>query len=279
MVLASLSFAVMQSAVKATPEVSVFQKVFVRNLVSLVIAFVLIRRHGGRPWGTGKKSRILLLFRSLFGLLGVFLIFFAIEHLSVADASVFIRLCPFWVVLLSALFLSESLTIPKVVSLLLASLGTIIIVQPGFASEGDTAHILAVVLGVIASFCAGVAYLLVSILKSYEKPATIVFVFSLFSVIAMFPFVLSDERIPQGDEVALLLLIGLSAAAGQLFLTTSYRLGKASEVSIYNYSGIVFAVCIDIFLFQTIPSFFTILGALCITVAGIVVYYGGRKEN
>ncbi|MGM0462481.1 MAG: DMT family transporter [Fibrobacterota bacterium] len=280
MVCASLSFAVMQTAVKVIPDIPVFQKVFVRNLTSLAITLWMICKTPGLPlFGTSAKSRVLLVLRSFLGLMGVFLIFYAIEHLTIADASIFMRLSPFWVLLLATMFLGEKLRLYTVCALLLAFLGALAIIRPGFTTLWEPSFLWAALAALAASFFAGSAYILVSVLKSYEKPETIVFFFSLFSVGVMLPFTLLYGVMPSVYELWCLLVIGVSAAAGQLFLTHSYRLGRASEVSVYFYTGIIFAVIIDFLIWQNIPSFFTILGGGLITAAGFIVYYRGRGKD
>lgn len=284
MVLSSFSFTIMQSAVKLLgSDFPVAEKVFFRNLISLIIAGVLVFRRGGRFWGSNIKSNGLLLFRSVLGLSGVALIFYAISVLSIGDSSIYMRLSPFWVVLLAGLFLGEKIKAVHIYSILLAFAGVLVVMKPGFSIESSLFY-LASGAGVLASLCAAGAYTLVSKLKAYEKPETIVFFFSLFSVIATLPLTLLYGVMPSPGEWGLLLAIGGGAAAGQLLLTHSYRLGKASEVSVYNYSGILFGILVDYILSLTIHGynikpfgFSTLIGGLLITFGGLLMYLHGKK--
>lgn len=286
MVLSSFSFTIMQSAVKLLgSDFPVVEKVFFRNLISLIIAGIIVIRSGGRFWGNSLKSNAMLVFRSALGLSGVALIFYAISVLSIGDSSIYMRLSPFWVVLLAGVFLGEKIKAVHIYSVLLAFLGVVVVIKPGFTIE-STAFYIASVAGIIASLCAAGAYTLVSKLKAYEKPETIVFFFSLFSVVATLPFTLVYGVVPSAGEWLLLLTIGGGAAAGQLLLTHSYRLGKASEVSIYNYSGILFGVLIDYVLSVTIPDYnikpfglSTLLGGGLITSGGFLMYFHGKKGS
>lgn len=286
MVLSSFSFTIMQSAVKLLgSEFPVAEKVFFRNLVSLVIAGTVVLRSGGRFWGGTLSSNLMLLFRSTLGLSGVALIFYAISVLSIGDSSIYMRLSPFWVVLLAGVFLGEKIQAVHLYSIVLAFLGVIVVIKPGFTIENTTFYIASGA-GVLASLSAAGAYTLVSKLKSYEKPETIVFFFSLFSVVATLPFTLMYGVMPTAKQWLLLLTIGGGAAAGQLLLTHSYRMGKASEVSIYNYSGILFGIMVDYILSLTVSGYdvkpfgiSTLLGGFLITSGGLIMYFHGKKVS
>ena len=66
--------------------------------------------------------------------------------------------------------------------------------------------------------------------------------FSTFSAIASIPFMLKDFVVPSFKQAVLLLLIGVFGSLGQAFIAYAYRFAPASEISIYNYSGIIFSM-------------------------------------
>lgn len=285
MLLSAFSFSIMQTAVKLLgKEFPFVEKVFFRNFISLFIAAYFVHKKGGRYFGATIRSNMMLIYRSLLGLTGVVLIFFAIDYLSLGDSSIYMRLSPFWVILLAALFLGEKIRLVHFLSVLFAFLGVLVIAKPGF-SGGSSGVLWASVAGVVASIAAASAYTLVSKLKKYEKPETIVFFFSLVSVVVTFPLTIIYGVMPTGGQWLLLLTVGGAAASGQLFLTHSYRLGKASEVSIYNYSGILYGIVLDFVLGFTVKGYgvkpfgvTTIVGGLLITCGGLVMYFYGKRD-
>lgn len=66
--------------------------------------------------------------------------------------------------------------------------------------------------------------------------------FSTFSVFGSLPFVISNFVMPDPRQFMLLMLISLFGSLGQVFITYAYRFAPASEISIYNYSGILFSI-------------------------------------
>lgn len=55
--------------------------------------------------------------------------------------------------------------------------------------------------------------------------------------------------VPSFKQAVLLLLIGVFGSLGQAFITYAYRFAPASEISIYNYSGIIFSMILGFFYF------------------------------
>lgn len=102
----ALGFAIMSAFVKLAGDLPSFQKVFFRNLVSAIIAFWLIIKHKGSL--TGKKENLkVLLYRSIFGTLGVIFNYYAIDKLMLSDANMLNKMSPFLVVIFCAIALKE----------------------------------------------------------------------------------------------------------------------------------------------------------------------------
>ena len=273
MLVSTMAFALMSITVKYLSEVPLFQKVLFRNSVSLLVAFLVIKKSGASIFGK-LENQFLLLTRSLFGLAGVVLIFYAISHLTLADSSIFMRLSPVWVTVFAAIFLNEKISKIQLIALFIAFSGAIMVIKPGF-----NLTLVPALSGLLASICAGSAYTLVSYLKKYERPETIVFYFSFVSVIVTIPIVALDFYRPSLIELLSLFLTGGFAAIGQLSLTNAYRLTRASDVSVYNYTGIIFATFLGFIIWQEVPDIFTIAGALLITTSGWLIYQKGNNKT
>ncbi len=266
MIISTISFAFMGVFVKALKDVPVMEKVLFRNLISLLVALWAIKKSKALIFGK-KENQILLIARSLLGLSGVTLIFYAISNLTLADSAIFMRLSPFFVTIFAAMFLTEKIAKVQVPALLLAFSGSLMIIKPGF-----NITLLPSIAGFAAAACAGGAYTLVSHLKTKEQPVTIVFYFSMISVIASLPFVILNFYMPSPLEALFLLLTGISAAGGQIFLTSAYRYSAASEVSIYNYAGIIFSALLGFLFWSEVPDFYTVMGGFLIISSGWMVY-------
>ena len=96
MLVSSLAFACSAAAVKLSGDLPVFEKVFFRNILAVVIAFIALRRQKEAVFGKKENQKYLLL-RSLLGVLGMVLYFYAISNLYLADSAMLHKLFPFFV--------------------------------------------------------------------------------------------------------------------------------------------------------------------------------------
>ena len=78
----------------------------------------------------------------------------------------------------------------------------------------------------------------------------------------------------------MLLLAGLFAAGGQFSITAAYCFAPAREISVYDYSQILFAAVTGYFLFQQIPDGYSVLGYIIIcSMALFMFFYNKRQEE
>ena len=281
----TLSFSFMGAFVKALGDFPVHEKVFFRNSISLFVAFFILsfssRYSSQRKEGVLKlvfgqvANQKFLLVRSLLGLLGVAFHFYALSRLYLADSQILNRTSPIFVTLFAFLFLKEKLSKIQISTIFFAMIGAVLVIKPKF----DYSMLPA--LGAFgAAIMAGAAYTFVRFLRDKEKPETIIFYFSLFSVIGSLPFMIPVFVVPNSSQWLLLLGIGITASIGQIGLTHAYRYAKASEVSIYTYTGIIFSALIGYFLWDEISDITSIFGGLIIIFSAVTVfYYNNRKEK
>ena len=140
-VLSALCFAFMNVFIRAAGDLPSLQKVFFRNLIAFFAAwFVMRRKHVAF---SGKKSNLLLLVcRSMFGLVGMMGNFYAVDHLVLADASMLNKMSPFFAILFSMLILKESLSFKQVAAVLGAFAGSLLIIKPtGFDIQSPAAAV------------------------------------------------------------------------------------------------------------------------------------------
>ncbi len=272
MLASSLLFALMASLVKATGDIPLTEKIFFRNILGFIIAFMILKQKKKPLLGTNKK---LLLLRSICGLLGVAGYFFALTKLPLSDTAILNRLSPFFVLVLSGYFLNEKITKQQIIALIIAFIGAGLIIKPKF----DLSIIPALV-ALCSAFMAGAAYTVIRHLRHTDGPETIVFYFTGFSTITMFPFLLGGEWVvPSLMTLVQLILLGLFATTAQFLMTTSYRYAPAGELSIYSYANILFSALIGGIIWSELPDMLSIFGGLAIFLAGYInYYYSNRKQ-
>lgn len=267
--ISALSFAVMGALVKVTRDVAIMDKVFFRNLVTFVLMSVVIIKQKDSPFKQGKATKFLII-RSLAGLVAAILYFYSITHMTLADSTILNKLSPFFVVIFAGIFLKEGITLEKILMILFAFLGALLIIKPQF-----NLAMLPAVAGLLSALFAGIAYTVVSFLKGSATSSMVVFYFSAISVIGTLPLLLKDFTMPSPYSLLLLLGIGIFAGIGQITLTKAYHLAPASEISIYNYTSVLFATIIGVVIGDAFPDKYSIIGGVIIF---LTAYYNYKKK-
>lgn len=267
MLLSALLFAAMQVIIRITGEnVPLMEQVFFRNIVSLVLCFFIIKRHGLSMFGE-RKYQPLLFMRSGFGLLGLVSLFYAASRAAQADVTILSKLSPFLITLFAFLFLKEKIAKIQIPALLIAFTGAYLVANPSFHS-----NLFPLILAFMCAIFSSVSYTLLAYFKDKVDAITVIMHFSTFCVTISLPFFLMDMTLPGPRDFLLLLLMGIFGGFGQIALTYAYRLAPASEVSIYNYSGILFSMILGYtVLGETVP-YTSLMGGSLVVLASLLTY-------
>ena len=270
MIASAFSFALMGAFVKFSGDIPLLQKVFFRNLISVFIAFFMVYKNSKK----GKLQLIKdpgnlpkLILRSVFGLTGVVFYFYAINNMNLADSSMLNKLSPFFVALFASFFLKEKLKRSTMFSMFAAFISALLIIKPQFDLT-----VIPALSGALSGALAGGAYTILRSLKDKEHPSSIVLFFSLFSVAVLIVPVTIIFKVPDLFQLFSLVMIGVCAAFGQLGLTYAYRYAPASQISIFNYTSILFAGIIGFVLWAEVPDVYSMIGGVGVILSGVVVF-------
>lgn len=272
MLISALGFTFMSVTVKYVTGIPLFEKVFFRNLISLGVAFFMLKKSSAPMFGR-RENQLALLARSIFGLAGVVLNFYAIANLTLADSSMLGKLSPIFVTIMACIFLKEKIDNKQILSIIITFLGALLVIKPEFSLE-----MLPSLSGIMSAASAGVAYTLLRYLKDKESPDTIIFYFSLISVVFTAPLALAEYVQPTFIQLGLLLATGVFASVGQFGITYAYKFAKATEVSIYNYSAIVFGIILGFIFFGEIPDTLSLLGGAIIIAVAFYIFKHNQKK-
>ena len=267
----SIRFCAYVSLCQVSRRFTKFSKVFFRNLVSAIIALYLIIKNKGSMTGK-KENRKLLFMRSLFGTLGVILNFYAIDKLVLSDANMLNKISPFLVVIFSAIFLKEKINKNQIISIVIAFTGALFIIKPTFSVE-----IIPYMGGLMSAVFAASAYTCLRAIGNKEEAHTIVFFFSMFSLISILPMFIYVYEPMTFKQLLCMILAGVFASLGQFGVTLAYRYAPAKEISIFDYSNIIFSAILSIFIFNQYPDLFSIIGYIIVFTASYYVFLYNKK--
>ena len=82
---------------------------------------------------------------------------------------------------------------------------------------------------------------------------------------------------PTKNDFIFLILIGIFGSVANLLLTQSYKLAEVSLTTPLKYLALLYAILFGFFLFEEIPSFYTIFGAGLIVVSSLIIFTRERQ--
>lgn len=274
-ILSAVCFTGMNACVRLSGELPSIQKSFFRNAVAAVFAAAMLVKNR-TPLKIQRGCGAAMLMRAACGTAGVFCNFYAVDHLALADASMLNKLSPFFAVIFSIIILKEKTSPIQVAAVIIAFIGSLFIIRPTFSNM----ELIPSLIGFTGGMGAGAAYTFVRYMKQRgEKSAVIVFCFSVFSCLAALPIMLADFAPMLSKQLGFLLLTGLFAAGGQFAITAAYSLAPAKEVSVFDYSQVIFSAAAGYFIFGQTPVPLSIIGYVIIISSAVWTFVQNNKAK
>lgn len=263
---ASAAFAVMSAFAKAAAQAgaSNLLLVFTRNLVCVLALMPWVLRHG---WSGVRTQRLGgHLWRAGFGLLGMTTLYYAIAHLTLAEALLLNYASPLFIPFVAWLVLGEKPPLVLLPATLLGLAGVVLIVKP--AAMGFS---LASAVGLASGVFAACAMVSLRRISDTEPPARVVLYFGLVGLAITTPLVLWHQQDwPGAIDLLWLLGTGLFATIGQLQLTRAYAAAPAGRIAAIGYSAVIFAGLLGWLVWAETPDVYSLVGAVLVIATCIL---------
>ena len=266
MIIASICFTLMAVAVHFLRELSLTEIIFFRNLPIMLIVPLMLKQRKISFWGNNKS---LLILRSLVSGFVMVAYFYSITAMNLTDAVTIKQLSPFFIILLASILLGEKISFKIAFIFILAFIGAVLVVKPGFRSD-----IYPAIIGLLGAVLTAGSHVGLRQLRLTDHPLVIVNYFGYTIGLLSFGFLLwqGNFSIPNISSLFILILLGLVGLGGQIALTKAYQMAPTNLVSLYLYSQIIFSAFLGILFFKEIPDLFTISGATLIIISGYLNY-------
>lgn len=264
MIISSFAFSLMHLCVKALPNIPVFELVFFRSFISLLISFTLLKSKNIPIFGVNKK---ILLTRGFIGVTALTLFFITLQNIPLASAVTIQYLSPIFTALFAVWILKERMKKIQWVFFAMAFLGVFIL--KGFDTSGQLSYFY-ISIGLISACLSGVAYNCVRLLRKTEHPLVVVFYFPLVATPIMAVLSFFNWVQPQGIDWFYLLLLGILTQVAQIYMTKGIQSDSAGNIMIFKYIGVLFALIYGYLFFGETYSFLSILG-IFILILGVLL--------
>ena len=240
----------------------VFAFVFMMALFLPQSGLALFRWHNV---GSQVVRGLLLFFSS-------FLYFHGLVFLPLATAASISLTGPLIVTALSARFLGEPVGVRRWIAVCLGFAGALIVVRPGHTQfEWHSLLIVA------STLCSALYQLFSRRYGQTERPDASATMATIVGTVAAAPLLPFEWVTPAlGWDCALFVAIGVMAGIGHYFLTIAYSQAPASVVAPFNYVQLIGAAILGYLVFDSIPDFWTWVGAAVIVCSGL---YLGHAER
>lgn len=271
-VLSAVCFSFMNALVRLAGDIPSIQKSFFRNFMAIFFAIIIILKNKD-SFKFKKENFKLLIARSFFGTIGVLCNFYTLDKLLLSDSSMLNKLSPFSSVIFSFILLKEKVKPWQIIAIIIAFFGSLFIIKPSL-----NLNFIPSALGVFGSISAGLAYTLVRVISLRgEKSSIIILFFSTFSCLVTLPYVIFNYTPMTLTQFLYLMSAGIFAGLGQFAITIAYSKAPAKEISVFDYSQIIFTAILGFFLFDQIPDKYSILGYIIIFSVAIFMFFANSK--
>ena len=269
LIASGLAFSLMSVCVKAiSGRIPVSELVFARAAISLIITRLLLLKNNINPWGYQKR---LLLTRGILGTVALFCIFKALTILPIATATVIQYIYPTFTVICAYFILKEYVYKRIVFSIILGSLGIILVSQPEWSTNSNILEtVIGISIAILGALMTSLAYICVRKLSTKENPLVIIYYFPLVSIPISLPFIINAFVIPTGTDWIWIIGIGVFTQIGQLCITEGLRLIPAGQATSLNYSQVIFSCIFGFLIFQETITKEIYIGGLCILMSTII---------
>tara|TARA_B100000963_G_scaffold329589_1_gene319089 strand:+ start:1894 stop:2775 length:882 start_codon:yes stop_codon:yes gene_type:complete len=217
------------------------------------------------------KQKKTMLFRIVFGLIGILLWFLALRNISFGQATALFQSSVLFVTLASPLILSERVGPFRMSAVLVGMVGIVMLTDP--FSAPLTKGILYAVAGAVVH--AGLSLSLRRLGKR-DEPVTIALLHNLagFVIWSSCFLVFPDQwQIPVGQQWTLLILLGVITSLLQLSFTFAYKFSDAVVVVTLRYLQVPTAGILGFILFSEVPTFVQVGGAMIVVTSCMFIVW------
>ena len=269
LIFASFFFSLMTLCVKKIDNaVPIYELVFFRSLISLLITRSILNHKNINPWGNNKP---LLILRGLLGTLALVCIFYAIRNLPLSISTVIQYTYPIFISIFAGMFINEKITRNIVIALIIGWTGILIILNSTQLSNINVEiENIWVFIAFLGSIFTALAYVTVKKLAFTEDVYVIIQYFPLVSLIILMPITFIYWVTPNWNDLIWIIGIGLFTQLGQTFLTLGLKRLPASEASTINYLQVFFGSIWGIIFFNETININFLIGALLVLLGTII---------
>lgn len=250
-------------------QVAFFRMLFALPLV-LGVAFLTVGR------GALVTHRPLFhMGRGLLAALAVYSFYFALTLMPLAEVTAITFAAPLFITLLALPMLGERPGIGQWLATLVGFLGVLLIIRPGTAT-----FTFAALVPLVTALAYALFMLTARMMQQGERLWTTMFYATIVPLVISALMLPWFWQTPAPEHMLFFVGCGVFGGMGIALITQGFRVGRASTIAPFEYTGMIWAVLFGWIFWTEIPSALTIAGALLIAGCGIhLAWRHGRNRR
>ena len=239
---------------------------FYRCLMGLIIITPFVARNNFQALQTNNMR--LQIFRALINIISMICWFSAIGMMHFEKATALGFTTPLFTTILAVLILGEVIRFHRTAALLLGFVGILIIIRPGYMPfEFGT------ILMLIASFSFSFVLIFVKKLSATDSSLTIIFYHLLYMTPAFFILTLFYWENINLNQLIIFTLMGTSGLLSHWCLAQAFKLSDTTFVMPLQFTKLIWASLIGLFIFAEQPDIWTWVGGVVIFISVVYITY------
>lgn len=251
---------------------------FMRYFGHFIISTGLIFRGGVELSRFGTDHWFLVIARGFLLMLSTVLNFIAVQYLPLTLTSTILFSAPIMICALSWPLLGERVGIWRWLAIMIGFCGILIAIRPF-----DESFHWAVFLSLTGAFCFALYSLITRKLSGIVASDTMQFYSGFIGTAVLLPFAVVLWENPETSfQWTQMIFLGVFGWLGHEFLTRAHGFAPASTLTPFGYTFILYMTFWSVLVFDHLPDFWTIIGAIIIVISGLVIWFREmylRKEK
>lgn len=246
----------------------VIEIAFYRNLIATIPFLIMIFIMGKHDIMKINQRPIGVIARAVIGTVSLITTFAAFAAMPMADTTAFLFTASLIIPILGVLFLGERVGIYRWSAVAIGFIGVLIMLNP----TGNV-NMIGVTLALSAAAMHAILQTILRYLGKTEKPETITFYFvAIGTIVAAIPLPWVAS-LPSLSEIPLFLGVGLTGLLAQYLLSIAFGNAPAAVVTVFNYSGIIWATIFGWMIWTDWPTLTIWIGGAIVIASNIFMVW------
>ena len=261
-------------------EYTVIQLAVFRNIAGVIPLFILIlftKEYLSVFKNLSNKFLVLSFFRGLGFLSMNIFIFISVINLEFATAMVLTFSSPFFIVILSIIFLKDKVGIYRWSAIFIGFFGVVLIVQP--TSDIFNYYSIFPILTAIAWAFTVIILKFIPQGHSTAKIQLYTLIFNVTGAVILFLITTGHTEIKSTEDFLLMTLTGILGGTAAILFIYAYRLISASKMASFEYFGIPSSFVLGWLFFNEAPWEQLFPGVFVIVFAGMIIIWRDKVKQ